>query len=95
MDKAAVCKMRPLSWKVYIQGKNAANYVRGFLSGMRFDCSEPEQEAQLYEPPVFGIVATPMAATPFTAKEMQSLLLEDENIELTFEHCASDARREL
>jgi hypothetical protein len=94
MDKATVCKMRPFSWKIYVQGRNEADYVRGFLSGMRFDCSEPQQEPQLHDPPVFGIVVTPAAATPFTAEELQSLLLEDENIELSFEDRLSLAKRD-
>jgi hypothetical protein len=85
MDKATVCKIRPVSWKICVQGENAANYVRGFLSGMRFDCSDPKKEPQLHDPPIFGIVATASPETPFTAEELQSLLLEDERIELAFD----------
>jgi hypothetical protein len=29
MDKATVYKIRPLSWKIYVQGKNAATFVHG------------------------------------------------------------------
>jgi hypothetical protein len=85
MDKATVCKIRPVSWKVCVQGENAANYVRGFLSGMRFECAEPEKEPELHDPPIFGILATPTAETPVTAEELQTLLQQDDKIELAFD----------
>jgi hypothetical protein len=85
MDKATVCKIRPVSWKICVQGENAANYVRGFLSGMRFECSDLEKEPELYDPPIFGIVATGRSETPLTAEELEAMLLEDEKIELAFD----------
>ena len=84
-DKALVCRIRPVSWKVFVQGKTAVEYVRGFLSGLRFDCSEPVQEPELHDPPIFSIVATLNPETPLTAPELEALLAGDEGINVAFE----------
>jgi hypothetical protein len=83
-DQATVCKIRPVSWKICVQGEEAANYVRGFLSGKRFECSTPEPEPELHDPPTYSIIATPQTEAPLTAEEIQSLLQQDDKIELSF-----------
>jgi len=84
-DKAIVCRIRPVSWKVFVQGKAAVEYVRGFLSGMRIDCSEPVQEPELHDPPIFSIVAALNPETPLTAHELEALLAGDEGIGVAFD----------
>lgn len=63
-DRARVCRIRPMSWKVFVQGKSGVEYVRGFLSRKRLECSKPVQEPELHDPPIFSIVATLHPETP-------------------------------
>lgn len=84
-DRALVYRIRPVSWKLFVQGKTGVEYVRGFLSGMRMDCSQPVQEPELHDPPIFSIVATLNPETPLTAHELEALLVADDGIDVTFQ----------
>lgn len=84
-DRAIVCRIRPMSWKVFVQGEAGVQYVRGFLSGMRIECSQAVREPELHDPPIFSIVATLNPESPLTAHELESLLATDEGIEVAFE----------
>ena len=84
-DKATVCRIRPISWKVFVQGKTGVEYVRDFLSSKHFACSEPAQEPELHDPPIFSIVVTLNPETPLIAHELEALLGEDDGIDVAIE----------
>ena len=85
MHKSTVCRIRPVSWKICVQGKEEAEYVRGVLSGARIDSSECEEEHDLTDPLVYSFVASPKGESPLTSVELQAILESDERIELTFD----------
>jgi hypothetical protein len=85
-NTALVSRVRPVSWKLYVQGKPAAEYVRGYLSGMRMDCSEPTMEPELHDTTLYSFVVTPNPETPLTAQELVSLLRDDEQIAVAFDN---------
>jgi hypothetical protein len=85
MQKATVCRIRPVSWKICVQGKEGADYVRGVLNRIGVECSQAVQAPELQEPPVFAFIAAPKAETPFTALELQAIFEKDVGIEVAFE----------
>jgi hypothetical protein len=84
-DPVVVSRVRPVSWKLFVQGETAAEYVRGFLSGMRMDCSEPVEEPELHDTAILSFVVTPSLETPLTAQELIALLQEDDHIVVAFD----------
>jgi hypothetical protein len=84
-DAAVVSRIRPVSWKVCVLGKAEADYVRGFLSGMRMDCSEIVEEPDLLDKATFCFVVTPSPETPLTAEELVTLLQDDQRITVAFD----------
>lgn len=84
MDKVKICKIRPVSWRIVVQSEAGAEYVRGYLQGMRFDCTDLKREPALTDPPLYGFLATPDADSSMTAPELQAALEQDEDIALVF-----------
>lgn len=84
-DTAVVVRVRPISWKVFVRGESAAEYVRGFLKGMRMECSEPVEEIELHETATFSFVVSPTPETPLTAQELVAVLQEDDRITVAFD----------
>jgi hypothetical protein len=84
-DAVVVSRVRPVSWKVFVLGKAAADYLRGFLGGMRMDCSEPVEESELHDTATFSLVVTPSPETPLTAEELVALLQDDKRITVAFD----------
>jgi hypothetical protein len=85
MPEAKVVRIRPISWKVSVQGKEEAEYVRGVLSGARIDTSECEPARDLTEPRVFSFVASAQMESPLTSQELQAILENDRQIEVAFD----------
>jgi hypothetical protein len=85
IDKATVARIRPVSWKLCVQGEQQASYVRDVLSESRIECSDLQREPELQDPPVFSFVATPQPASPLTAPELRSILEVDKKIEVAFD----------
>lgn len=85
MSEARIVRIRPISWKVSVQGKEEAEYVRGVLSGARIDSTECEQEPDLTEPRVFSFVASTRVESPLTSQELRAILESDQQIQLAFE----------
>jgi hypothetical protein len=83
-NKATIVRIRPISWKVCVQGEESAGYVRTKLCRLGITCSEPFRLPDLQDPPVFAFIATPKEETPLTALELQSIFDEDERIEVAF-----------
>jgi hypothetical protein len=67
-----------------VRSQAEAEYVRGYLQGMRFDCTDPKPEPTAVDPPFYGFLATPQADSTITAPELQAVLERDQNIALTF-----------
>src|SRR5262245_20889468 len=84
MNKAIVNRIRPMSWKVCVQGKEEAEYVRSLLAATELDCSECDQEVDLVEPPVYSFIASPKIVSPLTSVELRLILNGDERIEIAF-----------
>ena len=84
-DAVVVSRVRPVSWKVFVLGKAGADHVRGFLSGMRMDCSEPVEEPELHDTATFSFVVTLSPETPLTAQELVALLRDDKRITVAFD----------
>jgi hypothetical protein len=85
MDNAKIVKIRPISWRVVVQGKDEAQYVRNVLATAKIQTTQCEKEPSLLEPALYAFVATPAAETPITAVELESLLDKDERIAIDFE----------
>jgi len=84
-DAVVVSRVRPVSWKVFVLGKTAADYLRGALSEMRMDCSEPVEEPELYDTATFSFVVTPNPETPLTAEELVALLEDEKRTTVAFD----------
>ena len=84
MSNIAVPKIRPASWKVYVQGEQEARYVARVLGEAGIDTTEPEEEPGLTEPPLYAIVAAPKAGAPLTEEELVAILERDGKLELMF-----------
>ncbi len=84
-DAVIISRIRPVSWKVFVPGKDAVAYLRGFLGGMRMDCSEPVAEPELHDTVIYSLVVTPNPETPLTAEELVALLQDDKRITVAFD----------
>lgn len=89
MDKATVNRIRPMSWKIFVQGNEEAEYVRSVLAAMKLRSTECTQEPDLADPPVYSFIVSPEVQAPLTSAELQSILEEDDRIELTFDSTES------
>lgn len=85
MDKAIVNRIRPVSWKICIQGKEQAEYVRARLAAVKLDTTECERDRDLVDPPVYSFVVSYRNESPLTSAELQSILVDDDRIEVTFD----------
>jgi len=84
MSKITIPKIRPASWKVYVQGEREARYVSRVLGEAGIDTTEPEHEPGLTDSPLYAIVATPKAGVPLTEEELVAMLQRDDKLELRF-----------
>lgn len=91
--KATVARIRPVSWKVCVQGEDGVNYVRSVLHEAGLDCSEAVHETELQEPPIFSFLATPKTETPLTAPELQAIFDQDDKIKVELDGQGSRKRR--
>jgi hypothetical protein len=85
INKATVARIRPVSWKVCVQGEQEVNYVRRLLDASQISCSDPICEPELQDPPVYSFIATPKFTSPITAPELQNILEADSNVEVAFD----------
>jgi hypothetical protein len=84
MDRITIPKIRPASWKVYVQGEEQAHYVCRVLEEAGIDTTEPDIEPGLNYPPLYGFVAAPKADVSLTEEELLAILGRDERLELVF-----------
>jgi len=85
MTEIPICKIRPISWKVYVQGEQAARQVRRVLAEAGVDTTEPKKEPGLAKPPLYAMVATLKAEVSFTQEELVAVLQDDEQVQVAFE----------
>jgi hypothetical protein len=85
MSKITIPKIRPASWKVYVQGEREARYVSRVLGEAEIDTAEFSLEPGLSDPPLHAIVGTPKAEVPLTEEELVAILEQHEKLELMFD----------
>jgi hypothetical protein len=85
MPETTIVRIRPVSWKISVQGKEEAEYVRGVLSGAHIETTECEQDLDLTDPRVFSFVASTQVDSPLTAQELQAILENDRQIAVAFD----------
>lgn len=85
MNDVKVSRIRPVSWNVYVQGREEAQYARSLLSQAGIQTSKLRQQPELIDPPVYVFLATPNDATPMTSVELEAILSRDDRVELVFE----------
>lgn len=85
MHSARIPKIRPVSWKIFVQGELEAEYVRSLLHEMNIYTNMPEREPGLVEPALWSFVASASDASPTTSEELEAILRADHNVELLFQ----------
>ncbi len=81
-SKIAIPKIRPASWRVYVQGKHEAQYVSRVLREAGIDATEPAPEPGLTDPPLYAILVSPQAEVALTQEELVALLERDDKLTL-------------
>jgi len=66
-SKIAIPKIRPASWRVYVQGEQEAQFVRRVLGEAGIEVTEPEGEPGLTDPPLYAVVANAAGRRGFDA----------------------------
>ncbi len=84
-NKIAIPKIRPASWRVYVQGEQEAQFVRRVLGEAGIEVTEPEREPGLTDPPLYAVVATPQADVPLTQEELVAILDREGKLVMEFE----------
>lgn len=84
MHTITIPKIRPASWKVYIQGEEEARYTGRILAEAGLQVTEPICEPGLDTPPLYSIIVTPKAEVPFTGEELVAVLKQIGDLELAF-----------
>ena len=84
MNKINIPKIRPASWRVYVQGEEEAKHVKQLLTEAGMDTSEPKQQAGLTEVPLYAVVAAPKNDVTLTEEELVAILRENGRLELEF-----------
>lgn len=82
MKPIRIPRIRPVSWKITVEGRENADYVRRLLQTERVQTTEPQEEPSLTEPPLYAFVAHCELDAPFTKEELAAILHQDERIEL-------------
>lgn len=84
MTQSIVCKIRPVSWKICVQGEQSAQHVRSVLDRSGFDSTSLVREPDLHEPGTFSFIATPPKKSPLNSEELIALLKQNSTIDVAF-----------
>jgi hypothetical protein len=84
VTQSIVCKIRPVSWKICVQGEPSAQHVREVLKRSGFDSTRVVREPDLHEPGTFSFIATPPKGSPLNSAELIALLAQDSTIGVAF-----------
>jgi len=85
MEHIIISRIRPVSWKLFVQGQSEAEYVRLMLQGMQMATTAPREVPGLVEPALYSFVVTPEADSPLTTEEIAAVLEQDARISLAFD----------
>jgi hypothetical protein len=81
---ARITKIRPISWKICVLGREAAERVRQLLHENGVTTTQLAEEPGLSDPPLFSFIAALEVDAPMTEVELESLLRQHDQIELSF-----------
>jgi hypothetical protein len=84
MPQSIVCKIRPVTWKICVQGEQSAQHVRDVLDRRGFDSTSLVQEPDLHDPGTYSFIATPPKESPLNSEELIALLQQDSTIDVAF-----------
>jgi CheY-like chemotaxis protein len=85
MHGAVVWKIRPVLWKIHVQGKHNAQFVRDTLRMVGLSVGVPEEEPGLVDPPVYSVSAGLREEGSFTAEDLIAIL-HQAGIQARFSH---------
>lgn len=74
MNEAIISKIRPVLWKVHVQDKERAEYVRGALKLFGLNVGVPEEEPGLLEPPVYSFTVQLSQDASLTEEDLLAIL---------------------
>lgn len=74
MKGAVVSKIRPVVWKIHVQGKPNAHYVRNTLRMFGLSVGMPEEEPGLVDPPVYSVTVGLGEEGSLTAEDLIAIL---------------------
>ena len=84
MTQSIVCKIRPVTWKICVQGESSAQHVRSVLERHGFDSTSLVREPDLLDPGTFSFIAIPPKESPLNSQELITLLQQDPTIDVAF-----------
>lgn len=85
MEQITISRIRPVSWKIFVQGEAEADYVRQMLQGLHMHTTAPKVVPSLVEPPLYAFIVTLDSDSPMTTEELAAVLERDARISLAFE----------
>jgi hypothetical protein len=85
MNEIKVVKIRPVSWRIHVQGKEEAEAVRTLLSNAGLEATLLAPEPTLTEPAPYAVLAAPRISETTTSEELEAILATDERVKLAFE----------
>jgi hypothetical protein len=85
MGQPKVSKIRPVSWKIYVQDEAAAQWARERLQSAGLETGDLERAPDLHDPPVFAFVATSPLEATLTQSELEALLEDQVDADLAFD----------
>jgi len=83
-DRIKIARIRPVVWKVFVQGREGADYARDVLRGMSMLATEPELAPGLTDPPLWSFDVATDVESPIMAEELAAILRQDPRIECEF-----------
>jgi hypothetical protein len=84
MTPSIVCKIRPVTWKICVQGESSAQHVRSVLERHGFDSTSLVREPDLHDPGTFSFIANPPKESPLNSEELIAVLRQDSTIDVAF-----------
>jgi hypothetical protein len=85
MSQPRISKIRPVSWKIYVEDEESARWARERLAAAGLETGDIERAPSLHDPPVFAFVATSPLEATLTQAELEAVLEEKVDAELVFE----------
>lgn len=83
MSNVLVAKLRPVSWRIYIQGEKEARHVQRALRKANMRTSEIDKELDLVDPGVYSLTVSPTEECPLTQEELVALLESDPHMHVS------------